>query len=123
LKIGFHMSKAIKPAAFNGYELAFVVGHSRLSRSTAHILSQCANLAASTSEYFIHKSHRTIAEETGYSVSTVFRAFQEAVARALLSCTAVVDERSNARKANLYRFTPGYLAFVARVKDKLVGAG
>lgn len=123
LKIGFYMSKATKPAAFNGYELAFVVGHSRLSRSTGHILAQCANLAASTSEYFIHKSHRTIAEETGYSVSTVFRAFQEAVARGLLSCTIVADERTNARKANLYRFTPGYLAFVAKVKEKLVNAG
>lgn len=117
------MSKAIKPAAFNGYELAFVVGHSRLSRSTGHILAQCANLAASTSEYFIHKSHRVIAEETGYSVSTVLRAFREAVARGLLSCTAVVDDRTNARKANLYRFTPGYLAFVTRVKAKLVSAG
>lgn len=117
------MSKATKPAAFNGYELAFVVGQSRLSRSTGHILAQCANLAASTSEYFIHKSHRTIAEETGYSVSTVFRTFQEAVARGLLSCTIVADERTNARKANLYRFTPGYLAFVARVKEKLVNAG
>nr|EKX4052738.1 Replication protein repL [Enterobacter cloacae] len=117
------MSRATNSAAFNGYELAFVVGHSRLSRSTGHILAQCANLAACTSDYFIHKSHRTIAEETGYSVSTVLRAFREAVSRGLLSCTVVVDERTNARKANLYRFTPGFLAFVSRVKEKLISAG
>jgi len=117
------MSKVNKPAAFNGFELAFVVGHSGLSRSSGHILAQCANLAACTSEYFIHKSHRVIAEETGYSVSTVVRAFREAVSRGLLSCTVIVDERSNARKANLYRFTPGYLAFVGRVKSKLLDAG
>ncbi|MCK7247697.1 Replication protein repL [Enterobacter asburiae] len=123
LKIGFYMSRATNSAAFNGYELAFVVGHSRLSRSTGHILAQCANLAACTSDYFIHKSHRSIAEETGYSVSTVLRAFREAVSRGLLSCTVVVDERTNARKANLYRFTPGFLAFVSRVKEKLISAG
>lgn len=117
------MSKAIKQTAFNGYELAFVVRHSGLSRSSGHILAQCANLAACTSDYFIHKSHRVIAEETGYSVSTVVRAFREAVSRGLLSCTAIIDERSNARKANLYRFTPRYLAFVSRVKSKLVDAG
>ncbi|MFL7890241.1 Replication protein repL [Enterobacter pseudoroggenkampii] len=123
LKIGFYMSRATNSAAFNGYELAFVVGHSRLSRSTGHILAQCANLAACTSDYFIHKSHRSIAEETGYSVSTVLRAFREAVSRGLLSCTVVVDEHTNARKANLYRFTPGFLAFVSRVKEKLISAG
>lgn len=123
LKIGFYMSRATNSADFNGYELAFVVGHSRLSRSTGHILAQCANLAACTSDYFIHKSHRSIAEETGYSVSTVLRAFREAVSRGLLSCTVVVDERTNARKANLYRFTPGFLAFVSRVKEKLISAG
>lgn len=123
LKIGFYMSRATNSAAFNGYELAFVVGHSRLSRSTGHILAQCANLAACTSDYFIHKSHRSIAEETGYSVSTVLRAFREAVSRGLLSCTVVVDERTNARKANLYRFTAGFLAFVSRVKEKLISAG
>lgn len=89
----------------------------------SRILAQCSNQAASTSDYFIHKSHRTIAEESDYSVSTVLRAFREAVSRGHLSCTVVVDERTNARKANLNRFTPSYLAFVARVKEKLVSAG
>ena len=77
----------------------------------------------STSDYFIHKSHRTIAEEIDYSVSTVLLAFREVVSRGLFRCTAVVDERTNARKANLYRFIPSFLAFVARVKEKLVNAG
>nr|WP_202110976.1 hypothetical protein [Escherichia coli] len=45
---------------FSGYELACFVTHSGLSRSAGHILSQCANLAATTSEYFI-QNHGSLA--------------------------------------------------------------
>ncbi len=100
---------------FSGYELACFVTHSGLSRSAGHILSQCANLAATTSEYFIHKPHRLIAAETGYSQSTVVRAFREAVNKGILSVEIVIGDHRE-RRANLYRFTPSFLAFAQQAK-------
>lgn len=103
---------------FSGYELACFVTHSGLSRSAGHILSQCANLAATTSEYFIHKPHRLIAAETGYSQSTVVRAFREAVNKGILSVEIVIGDHRE-RRANLYRFTPSFLAFAQQAKNAL----
>ncbi len=102
---------------FSGYELACFVTHSGLSRSAGHILSQCANLAATTSEYFIHKPHRLIAAETGYSQSTVVRAFREAVNKGILSVEIVIGDHRE-RRANLYRFTI-LLAFAQQAKNAL----
>lgn len=104
---------------FSGYELACFVTHSGLSRSAGHILSQCANLAATTSEYFIHKPHRLIAAETGYSQSTVVRAFREAVNKGILSVEIVIGDHRE-RRANLYRFTPSFLAFAQQAKNALI---
>ncbi|ENM1851927.1 TPA: hypothetical protein LR370_005130, partial [Escherichia coli] len=109
-KVTFLSCITMSDFTFSGYELACFVTHSGLSRSAGHILSQCANLAATTSEYFIHKPHRLIAAETGYSQSTVVRAFREAVNKGILSVEIVIGDHRE-RRANLYRFTPSFLAF------------
>ncbi|EFG4358467.1 Replication protein repL [Escherichia coli] len=118
-KVTFLSCITMSDFTFSGYELAFFVTHSGLSRSAGHILSQCANLAATTSEYFIHKPHRLIAAETGYSQSTVVRAFREAVNKGILSVEIVIGDHRE-RRANLYRFTPSFLAFAQQAKNALI---
>ncbi|HHA2302452.1 hypothetical protein I4P06_21290 [Enterobacter asburiae] len=56
-------------------------------------------------------------------LTTAFQRSYGLSVKRLAAVIVVVDEWTNARKANLNRFTPSYLAFVARVKEKLVSAG
>ncbi|EJE70580.1 putative lytic replication protein, partial [Escherichia coli O111:H11 str. CVM9455] len=63
--------------------------------------------------------HRLIAAETGYSQSTVVRAFREAVNKGILSVEIVIGDHRE-RRANLYRFTPSFLAFAQQAKNALI---
>ncbi|EFC7754702.1 Replication protein repL [Escherichia coli] len=118
-KVTFLSCITMRDFTFSVYELAYFVTLSGLSRSTGHILPQCTNLAATTSEYFIHKPHRLIAAETGYSQSTVVRAFRDAVNKGILSVEIVISDHRE-RRANLYRFTPSFLAFAQQAKNALI---
>ncbi|MEL8493840.1 hypothetical protein J4W30_24605, partial [Escherichia coli] len=118
-KVTFLSCITMSDFTFSGYELACFVTHSGLSRSAGHILSQCANLAATTSEYFIHKPHRLIAAETGYSQSTVVRAFREAVNKGILSVEIFIGDHREL-SAILYRFPPSFLSFALQSKTSLL---
>lgn len=118
-KVTFLSCITMRDFTFSVYELAYFVTHSGLSRSAGHILPQCTNIAVTTSEYFIHKPHRLIAAETGYSQSTVVRAFREAVNKGILSVEIVISDHRE-RRANLYRLTPSFLAFAQQAKNALI---
>jgi len=109
-----------KAVEISGFELAFLVANSSIPHGVVRVLSQLANLAASTPSFFISRSHKRIAEEVLCSESTVRRAFRWAVENGMLTKQAVVHEKSNARLPNLYRFSSSFLSYARHVKAKLI---
>lgn len=109
-----------KTDEISGFELAFLVTNSTLPHGAARVLSQLANLAACTPNFFISRSHKRIAEETNCSESTVRRAFKWAVDSGMLIKQTVVHEKTNARLPNMYSFSPSFLAYARDVKAKLL---
>lgn len=100
------------PKKITGYDLERIIELSPFPSRVGRLLKFACNLAASTSEFVIYKSQKTLAEDAGCSVSTLQRAYRAAVSLGLLTVTAVYCEKSRAQKANLYRFTPKALTYV-----------
>jgi hypothetical protein len=109
-----------KAVEISGFELAFLVANSSIPHGVVRVLSQLANLAASTPRFFISRSHKRIAEEMLCSESTVRRAFKWAVENGVLTKQAVIHEKTNARLPNMYRFSSPFLAYARDVKAKLI---
>lgn len=100
------------PKKITGFDLERIIELSPFPSRVGRLLKFACNLAASTSEFVIYKSQKTLAEDAGCSVSTLQRAYRVAVAMGVLSVTPVYDDKTRARKANMYRFTPKALTFV-----------
>lgn len=103
----------------SGFELSFLIANSVIPHGVVRVIGVLANLAASTPNYFISRSHKRIAEEICCSESTVRRAFKWAVDNGMLIMQRVVHEKTNARLPNMYRFTPAFLTYARTVKAKL----
>lgn len=109
-----------KAVEISGFELTILVANSLIPHGVVRVLSQLANLAASTPNFFISRSHKRIAEETNCSESTVRRAFRWAVQSGMLLKQAVAHEKTNAQLPNMYRFSPTFLAYAREIKAKLI---
>lgn len=108
-----------KAVEISGFELAFLVANSSIPHGVVRVLSQLANLAACTPDFFINRSHKRIAEETTCSESTVRRAFKWAVENGMLIKQVVTHEKTQARLPNMYRFSSPFLTYAREVKSKL----
>ncbi|WGA68631.1 lytic replication protein [Escherichia fergusonii] len=100
-----------------GHQLSFFARHSGfLSPTHGSIIAEFSNLAGSTDEYIIRRSYADMAAILGRSVSTVRRAFSEAVKCGMLTKQHQIGS-NNAQVCNVYRFTPAFLQFIAIVLE------
>lgn len=103
-----------------GFDLTHIIELSPLPKSITRVLKFACNLAGSTTDYIIIKSLRNLAEEAGCSISTVQRAYREAVKLGILSYEEQRDEKNHSvSKPSKYTFTSKALSFVRASLDAL----
>lgn len=103
-----------------GFDLTHIIELSPLPKSITRVLKFACNLAGSTTDFIIIKSLRNLAEEAGCSISTVQRAYREAVKLGILSYEEQRDEKNHSvSKPSKYTFTSKALSFVRASLDAL----
>lgn len=102
-----------KSIRITGFDLTSIIELSPLPSTVSRVLKFACNLAASTSEFMIIKSHKSLAGDAGCSTSTIRRAYEIAVDMGILFCEEQYDdENSKKRMPNKYTFTQKALTFV-----------
>lgn len=116
----FRSNNEHRSIRITGFDLTHIIELSPLPKSITRVLKFACNLAGSTTDFIIIKSLRNLAEEAGCSISTVQRAYREAVKLGILSYEEQRDEKNHSiSKPSKYTFTSKTLSFVRASLDAL----
>lgn len=116
----FRSNNEHRSIRITGFDLTHIIELSPLPKSITRVLKFACNLAGSTTDFIIIKSLRNLAEEAGCSISTVQRAYREAVKLGILSYEEQRDEKNHSvSKPSKYTFTSKALSFVRTSLDAL----
>ena len=116
----FRSNNEHRSIRITGFDLTHIIELSPLPKSITRVLKFACNLAGSTTDFIIIKSLRNLAEEAGCSISTVQRAYREAVKLGILSYEEQRDEKNHSiSKPSKYTFTSKALCFVRASLDAL----